>query len=207
MSQEKKSSAFLRTDQAIIDAMIAILNHKSFEKITVQDILEEAGISRGTFYAHYPDKYAVVEKMQDIYKELLEVVLEQFSQTTKDHYPMLSQQMMSSGLPLFDALLKVHTDRVDIKNLMQKKYEKEYLKNATGSSTSEEEAKVYAAAMMALQMTYYDNVYTNKITYDYVDRVTISALLHILHLDNDKETIDFLQKKLDDMEKHRFAKQ
>ena len=53
---------FQRTDKAIMQAMVSLLKKKSFEKITVQDILDETPVTRATFYAHYHDKYEVVEK-------------------------------------------------------------------------------------------------------------------------------------------------
>ena len=56
---------FQRTDKAIMQAMVSLLKKKSFEKITVQDILDETPVTRATFYAHYHDKYEVVEKMLD----------------------------------------------------------------------------------------------------------------------------------------------
>jgi len=32
------------------------MQEKSFEEITVQDLLERAGVGRSTFYVHYRDK-------------------------------------------------------------------------------------------------------------------------------------------------------
>ena len=41
-----------------------LLKTKPFEKITVQDILDETPVTRSTFYKHYHDKYEIAEKMQ-----------------------------------------------------------------------------------------------------------------------------------------------
>lgn len=38
------------------DAMVALLVEKPFDEITVQDVLDRAGVSRSTFYTHYRDK-------------------------------------------------------------------------------------------------------------------------------------------------------
>ena len=38
----KRINQFERTDRDITNAMLAVMEHKSFEKITVQDILEQA---------------------------------------------------------------------------------------------------------------------------------------------------------------------
>jgi hypothetical protein len=37
-------------------ALVALMQEKSFEEITVQDLLERAGVGRSTFYVHYRDK-------------------------------------------------------------------------------------------------------------------------------------------------------
>lgn len=37
-----------------------LLEKKSFDELTVQDILDASGISRGTFYRYFSDKYDVV---------------------------------------------------------------------------------------------------------------------------------------------------
>lgn len=46
---------FLRTNELIRDAYIKLLFEKNTERITVNAILDEANISRGTFYSHYRD--------------------------------------------------------------------------------------------------------------------------------------------------------
>lgn len=50
-----------RTRELLQQALDALLQQKEFEKITVQDITDEAGVNRATFYAHYPDKFALLE--------------------------------------------------------------------------------------------------------------------------------------------------
>jgi len=52
-----------RTRALIRDALKALLSQKSFESISVQDIAEQATVNRATFYAHYQDKFALLEAM------------------------------------------------------------------------------------------------------------------------------------------------
>lgn len=45
-----------RTRDLLGDALVALIQEKPFESITVQDVLDRAGVGRSTFYAHYKDK-------------------------------------------------------------------------------------------------------------------------------------------------------
>lgn len=49
------------TKAAIINAFIKILKDKPFDKITINDITAECGISRMTFYYHFEDIYDMVD--------------------------------------------------------------------------------------------------------------------------------------------------
>lgn len=53
----------IRTRKLIIDAFNQLLVSKGFEHITVKDITELATINRATFYAHFVDKYALLEEV------------------------------------------------------------------------------------------------------------------------------------------------
>lgn len=46
-----------RTRRALADAMLALLKKNDFDRITVNDICGEAGVSRTTFYQYFEDKY------------------------------------------------------------------------------------------------------------------------------------------------------
>ncbi|KRK87659.1 TetR family transcriptional regulator [Lentilactobacillus sunkii] len=52
-----------RTDRAIQQAFIQLVNQEGFQHVTVTDIATEAMINRQTFYKHYVDKYALAETM------------------------------------------------------------------------------------------------------------------------------------------------
>ena len=45
-----------RTRDALGDALVALMQEKPFDTITVQDVLDRAKVGRSTFYAHYSDK-------------------------------------------------------------------------------------------------------------------------------------------------------
>jgi len=45
-----------RTRDRLGDALIALIQEKPFDDVTVQDVLDRAQVSRSTFYEHYRDK-------------------------------------------------------------------------------------------------------------------------------------------------------
>lgn len=54
-------------------AMLELMKHTEFEKITVKKICEQAGVNRSTFYAHFLDIYDMLEKMEShLHQELLD---------------------------------------------------------------------------------------------------------------------------------------
>ncbi|OZB95395.1 TetR/AcrR family transcriptional regulator [Paenibacillus sp. XY044] len=55
----------LRTRQLIREAFRALLQSKGFDSITINDIAQRATINRATFYAHYEDKYALLEEITE----------------------------------------------------------------------------------------------------------------------------------------------
>jgi AcrR family transcriptional regulator len=50
-----------RTRQLLQQALTDLMAEKNFEAITVQDIAARATVNRVTFYAHFQDKYALLE--------------------------------------------------------------------------------------------------------------------------------------------------
>jgi len=59
--EKKLDPRVKRTRQLLQQALIELMAEKSFQAITVQDIAERATVNRVTFYAHFEDKYALLE--------------------------------------------------------------------------------------------------------------------------------------------------
>ena len=56
VSKQKTDARIRRTRDALGDALVALMQEKPFETITVQDVLDRANVGRSTFYSHYSDK-------------------------------------------------------------------------------------------------------------------------------------------------------
>ncbi|WP_066064337.1 TetR/AcrR family transcriptional regulator [Neobacillus soli] len=72
----------IRTKESIREALVELIDEKGFEAITVKDITTRAKINRGTFYAHYQDKFDLMTKCED------EIMLE-MSRIAKQNFPSI----------------------------------------------------------------------------------------------------------------------
>jgi AcrR family transcriptional regulator len=56
-----------RTRQALQGALIALIQEKGYEDLTVQDIIDRANVGRATFYAHFDSKEdLLVSRLDDL---------------------------------------------------------------------------------------------------------------------------------------------
>ncbi|MBQ3534272.1 MAG: TetR family transcriptional regulator [Clostridia bacterium] len=79
-----------RTVRAIMEGFIRLIGETDFQKITVDMIMKEAGVSRSTFYRYFKDKYDV---MNANFKNLLDYyIVPERSQNYRDLcYHLFSQ--------------------------------------------------------------------------------------------------------------------
>lgn len=77
LAPEKEDPRVKRTRHLLEQAFMELIQEKGFQEMTVQDIAERAGVNRATFYAHFPDKYALLDHnirqgfLQEIDKRML----------------------------------------------------------------------------------------------------------------------------------------
>lgn len=63
LKSKKLDPRIIRTRRDLAASMCALMRKKTFSQITVQEITEKAIINRATFYAHFEDKYGLLEYM------------------------------------------------------------------------------------------------------------------------------------------------
>ena len=73
--QQKMDARVRRTRDALGDALVALIQEKPFDTITVQDVLDRAGVGRSTFYLHYSNKEDLLMSDADEFFERFSMAL------------------------------------------------------------------------------------------------------------------------------------
>lgn len=71
MENPKQDIRITKTHQALAKTMMELLETKKFQKITVNDICQNAMVSRSTFYLHFEDKYQLLSFCLQIARQKL----------------------------------------------------------------------------------------------------------------------------------------
>jgi len=77
-----------RTRNALGDALLELIQEKKFEDITVQQVLDRAGVARATFYKHYQDKDDLFLSDMEEFFELFSTVLIRRKEASKRVAPV-----------------------------------------------------------------------------------------------------------------------
>ncbi|HUP61387.1 MAG TPA: TetR/AcrR family transcriptional regulator [Thermoanaerobaculia bacterium] len=64
MTQEERSE---KSRQQILDAALKLFSHRGYGATSVRDIAEEANLSKGNVYHHFPDKETIFRALLDRY--------------------------------------------------------------------------------------------------------------------------------------------
>ena len=106
-SQKKTDARVRRTRDALGDALIALMQEKPFDTITVQDVLDRAHVSRSTFYAHYSDKDDLLMSDAEEFFEALSMALSAHGDKSDRVFPVKEFfTHLSDVQPFFKALIK-----------------------------------------------------------------------------------------------------
>ncbi len=154
------SLQYRRTDKAIVNAFCSLCLSESFESITVKKILDEALVSRNTFYAHYKDKYEIVEKLFNQFVTALQELIQDVYKSGPDSMYALSQaqrdqvmnrihkQFFQENQVLISVLFRIQTKEFNIQETLKHYFAQRYFNDPDVRTQGEQrrtEANVYAS--------------------------------------------------------------
>jgi AcrR family transcriptional regulator len=105
----------IRSRRLIIDALADILQEKPLDKITVTELVNRAGINRGTFYAHYADIPDVVQHLiQDTFLKIREVIDRETGQLQRLPEMLMGQirEILAADLEFYQKVMNSSTASV-----------------------------------------------------------------------------------------------
>jgi len=106
-SKKKTDARVRRTRDVLGDALIALMQEKPFDTITVQDVLDRAHVSRSTFYAHYSDKDDLLMSDSEEFFEALSTALSAHGDKSDRVFPVKEFfTHLADVQPFFKALVK-----------------------------------------------------------------------------------------------------
>jgi len=106
-SNKKTDARVRRTRDALGDALIALMQEKAFETITVQEVLDRAHVSRSTFYTHYSDKDDLLMSDAEEFFEALSMALSEHGDKSDRVFPAKEFfTHLADVQPFYKALVK-----------------------------------------------------------------------------------------------------
>jgi AcrR family transcriptional regulator len=82
MSQQGSNIRLRRTQKLLREALIALIEERGFEALTIGELTERALVSRAAFYRNYQDKYDLVDQ---IFAEAMSALLAAVGDLGRDH--------------------------------------------------------------------------------------------------------------------------
>jgi AcrR family transcriptional regulator len=77
----------LQTKQKILETALHLFSKKSFDQVTVDEIVSECNVSKGAFYVHFKSKYEIFhekfKEIDDFYSQFIESLPEDISYSEK----------------------------------------------------------------------------------------------------------------------------
>jgi AcrR family transcriptional regulator len=129
----------LQTRDALGDALVELMHQRPFKSITVQEVLDRAGVGRSTFYTHYRDKDDLFISDVEEFWEMMSSILDRSGEKSTRVAPVRELFSHIADVKVFrDALIaagKLH----DVMELGQGQFaraiEKRLVKLTSGQGT------------------------------------------------------------------------
>lgn len=106
MQEDKR---VLKTKKNLKQTLIKMLAKKPFEKISVKEICEVSQTSRITFYAHYKDKYDLVD---DISKDMIKMAQDEYYRLQDENN--VERDSITSYCNFLDCILNIYYNNLQL---------------------------------------------------------------------------------------------
>ena len=139
MKPIKTDLRIVKTKKNIYEALFRLMEDYTFEEIKVSQICEEAMINRSTFYAHFDDKYALLDALikdlkdrlkdeldknsnitnsKEYYMELIKLLLNHFESQKDIYFPLLLKNRNSIAMDMiYDTIEENISKKVESEGL------------------------------------------------------------------------------------------
>lgn len=107
---KKEDRRILKTRMVLQDAMFSLMQEKSYNKITIQEIIDRANVGRSTFYSHFETK-------DDLLLSSIEILLEMLNQYIVDY--LESNEKKPRLLPVAELFDHIRENSKPMKGLMK----------------------------------------------------------------------------------------
>ena len=87
-TKKTEDSRVRRTRDALGDALVELMHERTFADITVQHVLDRAGVSRSTFYTHFSDKDDLFLSDMEDFLEMMAFALSRKKEKSKRVAPV-----------------------------------------------------------------------------------------------------------------------
>lgn len=99
-----------KTQRAIMESFVRLLNQRPLDKITVKDIVQDCGISRNTFYYHFQDIY---DLLQATFSAVLDNVLSEDLTTWQESLMACTRFALENRRALYHVYRSANRDQLD----------------------------------------------------------------------------------------------
>ncbi|MEO8673487.1 MAG: TetR/AcrR family transcriptional regulator [Tahibacter sp.] len=89
-TEKRPSRRTKQTQEALFGALFSLMVERGYERLTIQNLLDRAGVGRATFYAHFDGK-----------DQLLAASVDRLGATLQRHATLASEQRLKFTLPFF----------------------------------------------------------------------------------------------------------
>lgn len=157
-----------QTQANIKKAFIALINDKGFSNLTVSDITRTAGISRGTFYVHFTDKFALLAHIEHTIQQSIATAIQSNIDHAIDNTPRDKAEELFNTFSA--ALDYADSERETIRALFSAKGDPQFFNQLKDLVDNMISGKLIAA----------NGHYSDIIPIDYTKQIAIYSILNII---------------------------